>query len=163
MIQDLFSKLFISITEIQCWDLNDGTCVDEVNNVITNVSNTFYLNSLIITILFILIAAIPKYSFKWKFLNDIVIRRISFILGMLFSSYLLFAAWSTAIYLCSQRSEDADIAKETFVSLASMSYYISYAIFPIVFFFVAWIFDKFFKRRKLFTIFKSNNKIFGLI
>ncbi|MFM7054762.1 MAG: hypothetical protein ACKOX7_08475, partial [Bacteroidota bacterium] len=64
--------------------------------------------------------------------------------------------------LCSMR-EDSDVATQTFMDMASMAYYISLAIYPVVFVLVSVGFNYLLKRRKLMTIFRSHNKIFGLI
>jgi hypothetical protein len=162
MIQEQLASFFGLISEVMCFDMEDSACIEGAQAAISQATNGFYYIAAIITLLFILLAALPKYSFKSSLLNDIIIRRVVFFLGLILSVFMLSSAWNVALGLCSMR-EDSDVAAETFVSLASTSYYIALAVYPLVFVLVSVAFNLLLKRRKLMTIFRSNNKIFGLI
>lgn len=162
MLTEQLAKLFSSISTIECWDLEDSNCLEGVNNVISHANNVFYMFAISITVLFILLAALPKYTFKWSFLNDIILRRLIFLIGFLVSSYVLFSTWVAANYVCSLR-DDSDVALPVFQQKVSLAYYISLALYPIIFIVVSVCLNAFLKRRKLFSIFRSNNKILGII
>jgi hypothetical protein len=162
MINEQLEGFFTSISEIECWDMEDSNCIEGVQAAISQASSGFYYIAAVVTVLFILLAALPKYSFKSTLFNDIIIRRVVFFLGLGVSVYLLSTAWNISLGLCSMR-EDSDVATQTFMDMASMAYYISLAIYPVVFVLVSVGFNYLLKRRKLMTIFRSHNKIFGLI
>jgi hypothetical protein len=162
MIAEQLAALFSQIAEIECWDMEDGACIDGVQSVISQAGFGFYTIAGIITFFSLVFAALPKYTFKWSIFNDIILRRLIFLLGLALSVYTLLTAWVTALSLCAMR-DDGDVAVEVFSSMASTAYYIAMAIYPLTFILVAFVFDKFLHRRKLMSIFRSNNKIFGLI
>jgi hypothetical protein len=162
MITEQLAALFSQIAEIECWDMEDGACIEGVQAVISQAGSGFYTIAGSITLVFILLASVPKYTFKWSIFNDIILRRLIFFMGLGSSVYTLLTAWVTAMSLCSMR-DDGDVALEVFASMATTSYYIAMAIYPLTFILVAFVFDKFLHRRKLMSIFRSNNKIFGLI
>ena len=162
MFTELFQNLFQSISDAPCLDSEDTNCIEAINLIGSTAMNVFFSMALSLTIVFILIAALPKYSFKSKIFSDILLRRISFIFGFIMTLFLLNLCWNSACLLCEQRT-DNDIALPAFASAAKIYYYISMLVYPILFWIVSFILNKFFNRRKLFSIFKSNNKIFGLI
>ncbi len=162
MIVDFFYKLFSGISDVTCMDTENTDCLEELNIVKASVGNNFIYTAIALTLVFILLAALPRYTFNLKFLNDVLLRRILFFLGLGFTIYVLFVAKSTAEMLCTQRA-DGDIAWTNFEALISIQFYISLAIYPILFWLVAFVFNTFLHRRKLNTIFRSNNKVFGLI
>ena len=162
MINEQLESLFTSITEIECWDMEDSNCIEGVQTAIAQANNGFYYIATALTLIFVILAAAPRYTFKWSFLNDIILRRLIFFTGLGLVSYMLNTAWNTALNLCSLR-EDSDVASQTFTDLASSAYYLSYAIYPVTFILVAVIFNFLLKRRKFMTIFRSHNKTFGLI
>ena len=162
MFTELFQNLFQSISDAPCLDSEDTNCIEAINLIGSTAMNVFFSMALSLTIVFILIAALPKYSFKSKIFSDILLRRISFIFGFIMTLFLLNLCWSSACLLCEMRT-DNDISLPAFASAAKIYYYISMLVYPILFWIVAFILNKFFNRRKLFSIFKSNNKIFGLI
>ena len=59
--------------------------------------------------------------------------------------------------------DDTAVYKEIFEPFISLYFYISLAIYPVLFWLVAFVFNTLLHRRKLNTIFRSNNKVFGLI
>ena len=162
MFTELFQNLFQSISDAPCLDSEDTNCIEAINLIGSTAMNVFFSMALSLTIVFILIAALPKYSFKSKIFSDILLRRISFIFGFIMTLFLLNLCWNSACLLCEKRT-DNDIALPAFASAAKIYYYISMLVYPILFWIVSFILNKFFNRRKLFSIFKSNNKFFGLI
>ena len=162
MLPDFFNSFFQSISEAPCLDSQNGDCIDAINLLGSTSMNVFLGMALSLTLVFILIATLPKYSFKSKIFSDIVLRRIIFIFGFILTLFLLNLCKISALLLCSQRQDSQD-SLNAFTSAAKIYYYISMLVYPILFWIVAFILNKFFNRRKLFSIFKSNNKIFGLI
>ena len=162
MLPDFFNSFFKSISEAPCLDSQTEDCKDAINLLGSTSMNVFLGMALSLTLVFILIATLPKYSFKSKIFSDILLRRISFIFGFIMTLFLLNLCWNSACLLCEMRT-DNDIALPAFASAAKIYYYISMLVYPILFWIVSFILNKFFNRRKLFSIFKSNNKIFGLI
>lgn len=161
MILNLFKTLFAAISDIQCMDMENSDCMEGLQQVSSGVSSMLIYLGIAISVIFILLAAVPKYSFSLGFFNDVTIRRILFILGLCTSTYVLFTAYSACQVLCSLRS-DGDLAWSNFSPLISLKFYISLVIYPVIFWLTAFCLNLFTSRRKLFTIFKSNNKIFGL-
>ena len=162
MIADLFADLFSLISEIDCWDMDDPNCMEGVLLVLGFISNALYGLTGTITLLFLLLAALPRYTFRWSFLNDIILRRVIFLAGLGLTAYMIFAAWDSALTLCSLR-EDSDMATEVFAARANQARIIALCIYPVTFLVVSLALDKLLRRRKLMTIFRSNNKVFGLI
>ena len=162
MLTNFFQSFFQSISDAPCFDQEDTSCLEAINLVGSTAMTVFLGMALLLTIVFILIAALPKYSFKSKIFSDILLRRISFIFGFIMTLFLLNLCWNSACLLCEMRT-DNDMALPAFASAAKMYYYISMLVYHIVFWIVAFVFNKFLKRRKLFSIFISNNKIFGII
>ena len=163
MLTNFFQPFFEStISDAPCFDQEDSSCMEAINLVGSTAMTVFLGMALSLTLVFILIAALPKYSFKSKIFSDVLLRRISFIFGFILTLFLLNSCWNSACVLCESRT-DSDVALPAFASAAKIYYYISMLVYPILFWIVAFILNKFFNRRKLFSIFKSNNKIFGLI
>ena len=162
MLPDFFNSFFKSISEAPCLDSQNGDCIDAINLLGSTSMNVFLGMALSLTLVFILIATLPKYSFKSKIFSDIVLRRIIFIFGFILTLFLLNLCKISALLLCSQRQDSQD-SLNAFTSAATIYFYISMVVYPILFWIVAFILNKFFNRLQLFSIFKSNNKIFGLI
>jgi hypothetical protein len=162
MITDLLSELFTAITEIECWDMDDSNCIEGVQMVIASISNSFYGFAGAITLVFLLLTALPKYTYRWSFLNDIIMRRFLFLAGLGLSIYVLMASWDAALGLCALR-DDSDTAMAVFEEQAGQARAIAMCIYPVTFLVLAVLLDKLLRRRKLMTVFRSNNKIFGLI
>ena len=162
MITEFFQSFFQSaISDAPCFDQEDTSCLESINLVSSTSMNVFLGLAIVLTVVFILLATLPKNSFKSQFFSDIFWRRICFIFGFIVTLLLLNLCWGAAILLCNLRT-DSDVAAAVFTATAKMYYYISMIIYPLLFWLVAFIFNKFLKRRKLFSIFISNNKIFGL-
>ena len=162
MFTELFQNLFQSISDAPCLDSEDTNCIEAINLIGSTAMNVFFSMALSLTIVFILIAALPKYSFKSKIFSDIVLRRIIFIFGFILTLFILNLCWISAGLICEKRIDPQE-SIEAFSSAATIYFYISMVVYPILFWIVAFILNKFFNRRQLFSIFKSNNKIFGLI
>ena len=153
----------------------DGETLDSIENItaLTNyTNNSFLIFAFAITLIFVLLAALPRYSFKLSFLNDVLLRRIIFFIGLIFASYIVITMHSSFYEALMQNptcseifnpGDDSTVYKEMFEPSISMYFYISLAIYPVLFWLVAFVFNTFLHRRKLNTIFRSNNKVFGLI
>ncbi|MEN9344574.1 MAG: hypothetical protein RLZZ60_43 [Bacteroidota bacterium] len=161
MIVDFFKNLFSGISDVLTFDLDNADPI-EIDSIVSSVGMNFIFVALILTIVFVLLAAIPRYTFTLSFMNDILLRRIIFFIGLGFTLYVLYVANTTVKSLCEARN-DKDIAWDNFSPLISMHFYISLAIYPVLFWLVAFVFNTLLHRRKLNTIFRSNNKVFGLI
>ena len=162
MLTNFFNSFFQSISDAPCLDSTNEDCLTAINLIGSTAMNVFLGMALSLTLVFILIATLPKYSFKSKIFSDIVLRRIIFIFGFILTLFLLNLCKISALLLCSQRQDSQD-SLNAFTSAATIYFYISMVVYPILFWIVAFILNKFFNRRKLYSIFKSNNKIFGLI
>jgi hypothetical protein len=162
MITELIETLFEIIQSIDCWDMEDPSCIDGASEALSAITSIFFQFSIFITLLFILLASIFKYQFKKSALSDIAWRRVVFFLGWFINYYFLNLFANIAVALSETRA-DSDVASEVVSSAANNWMIIGIALYPIVFFGVAFLFNTVFKRRKLYSIFRSNNKLFGLI
>jgi hypothetical protein len=153
----------------------DGETIDSIENItaLTDYTNTSFLTfAFALTLVFILLAAIPRYSFRLSFLNDVLLRRIIFFIGLIFTTYVAITMHSSFYNALLQNQtctdifnpgDDTAVYKEIFEPFISLYFYISLAIYPVLFWLVAFVFNTLLHRRKLNTIFRSNNKVFGLI
>jgi hypothetical protein len=162
MFNDFFAGLFNSVSDASCMDKDNSDCMEGMTAAASQVSPMFIYVAVGLTILFLILAAVPKYSFKLGFFTDILIRRIIFLVGLVFSTLTLLGAYGASKMLCSMRT-DSDIAWDNFSPLININFYISLVIYPVLFWAVAFCFNRFLNRRKLNTVFVSNNKIFGII
>lgn len=161
MLQDFLDTLFSIISEIDCWDMEDPNCVDGATEALSAIQSSFLQVSLMLSIAFILLALLPKYSFKKKMIDDILQRRLIFLVGFSLTIYMMLQFWGTLELLAATRS-DSDVASEILSGIGMQWGIIGMVIYPITFLIAAVLLNMV-KNRKLMTIFKSNNKIFGLI
>jgi len=161
MLQDFLDTLFSIIKEIDCWDMEDPNCVDGATEALAAIQSSFLQYSLMYSIFFILLALLPKYSFKKRMIDDILQRRLIFFLGFAMTIFTMLQFWGTLELLAATRS-DSDVAGEILSGIGMQWGIIGMVIYPVTFL-IAAILLNMVKNRKLMTIFKSNNKIFGLI
>ena len=162
MFNDLFSGLFSSISDASCMDNENTDCQEGITAAVSAVGPMFLYVAVAITLVFILLTSIPKYSFKLGIFSDVLIRRIIFFVGLIFCTFTLWSAYAVCKTLCGLRS-DSDLAWDNFGPLININFFISLAIYPALFWLVSFCFNRFLNRRKLNTVFVSNNKIFGII
>ena len=167
----------LKVSENDLQSVVDGGLVSENVSENTNlmalldyVNTTFIVYTLALTLIFILLSAIPRYSFRLSFMNDVLLRRIIFFIGLIFTTYVAISIHSSFYFALDQDSSwknmfnpDENLYNDLFEPFISLYFYISLAIYPILFWLVAFVFNTFLHRRKLNTIFRSNNKVFGLI
>ena len=72
MLTNFFQSFFQSISDAPCFDQEDTSCMEAINLVGSTAMTVFLGMALLLTIVFILIAALPKYSFKSKIFSDIL-------------------------------------------------------------------------------------------
>lgn len=161
MLQDFLDTLFSIIKEIDCWDMEDPNCVDGATEAIAAIQSSFLQYSIIFSLLFIVLALLPKYSFKKRMIDDIMQRRLIFFLGFAITIFTMLQFWGTLELLAATRS-DSDVAGEILSGIGMQWGIIGMTIYPVVFLLAAFVLNMM-KNRKLMTIFQSNNKIFGLI
>jgi len=161
MLQDFLDTLFSIIKEIDCWDMEDPNCVDGATEALASIQSSFLQYSLLYSVVFILLALLPKYSFKKRMIDDILQRRLIFFAGFAVTIFTMLQFWGTLELLAATRS-DSDVAGEILSGIGMQWGIIGMVIYPLVFV-IAAILLNMVKNRKLMTIFKSNNKIFGLI
>jgi hypothetical protein len=161
MLQDFISNLFSLITDIECWDIDDPSCAEGAAEASDAILMTFIEYPIYYTVLFIMLASIPRYGFRWSVLNDIIIRRVTFFVGFGLTVYTLMKFSAVAALLSATRS-DSDVASDIVAEITGQGFLIGIAIYPVLFFVVAFVLNLL-HRRKLMTIFRSNTKIFGLI
>jgi len=169
----------LKVSENDLQSVVDGGLVSENVSENTNlmalldyVNTTFIVYTLALTLIFILLSAIPRYSFRLSFMNDVLLRRIIFFIGLIFTTYVAITMHSSFYNALLQNQtctdifnpgDDTAVYKEIFEPFISLYFYISLAIYPVLFWLVAFVFNTLLHRRKLNTIFRSNNKVFGLI
>lgn len=162
MLTELIETLFEIIQSIDCWDMEDPSCIDGASEALSAITSIFLQFSLGLTFLFVLIASVFKYQFKKSALSDIAWRRVVFFLGWFINYYFLNLFANVAVALSETRA-DSDVASEVVAGAANDWMIIGIVLYPVVFFGVAFLFNAILKRRKLYSIFRSNNKFFGLI
>jgi len=67
MILNLFKTLFAAISDIQCMDMENSDCMEGLQQVSSGVSSMLIYLGIAISVIFILLAAVPKYSFSLGF------------------------------------------------------------------------------------------------
>lgn len=140
----------------------------DLNNLGDAISN-LYLYS----IFYALISTIPvfisnwlvKYSLTIKKNRDVFIRRV-FLLVYWVGALVGFYLWILPMKLMSMImliAEEPDTIEPALRDNFNMLFVLVLLLFPLFYLAGAFIFKKIFKRYKHFTVFYSNNKIFGLI
>lgn len=160
MINDLIQSFLAIITQIDCWDSDNPDCVAGMAEAKSTIMFLFLITTISITILFISFASFIKYQFIKAKISDIALRRIIFLLGYIINAYLLFSIYVQAIMLSDTRL-DRDVSTEIIASECFKWLLLGNVAYLFLFFLTAFILNVL-KRRKLMTIFRSNNKFLGL-